>query len=434
MNLLECLRVALRGLASNKMRTSLTMLGIIIGVAVVILVVAIGQGAAERVTETINSLGTNLLTLMPGAPRMRANAITKASNAAAATPSGTTTGAVGMSTTTLTSTNRLTLKDAELIAKNFNKTVEAVAPQARANVQIRFRDNNATTTCYGATTDYPYVNNESMMKGRYFTDYEVEGNQKVCVCGITIADKLTNDIKTDLTGQMISINRVNFKVIGMLTPKGAGAWGQDQDDLIIIPITTALRRVMNKTYIDSIAMRCVSQKMMPLAQEQVENFLRIRHHLQPPFPDNDDFIIRSQTQLLESQQSVTNTMTSLLSAVAVISLVVGGIGIMNIMLVSVTERTREIGIRKAIGATPRDIMLQFLIESAIISLLGGLIGIVFGVVGSVLLSTLGGWNAIVNHTAVIAAVVVSAGVGLFFGIYPASKAAQLHPIEALRYE
>src|SRR5947209_8483933 len=194
-----------------------------------------------------------------------------------------------------------------------------------------------------------------------------------------------------------------------------------------------MRRILNVHYINFMSIRCTSQKMMPLAQEQIADFLRNRHHLQPPFPDNDDFSIRSQTELMQRQQSVTGTMTSLLSAVAVISLVVGGIGIMNIMLVSVTERTREIGIRKAIGATPRDIMLQFLIESSIIAMIGGLFGIALGVGGSLLLASIG-WNTIISMTAVVAAIVVSGGVGIFFGIYPASKAAALHPIEALRYE
>ena len=245
---------------------------------------------------------------------------------------------------------------------------------------------------------------------------------------------MTGDAHTDLTGQSISVNKQNFLVVGMQAPKGATSWGQDQDDVLIIPVTTAMRRILNRRNINFIAVRCTSQQMMPLAQEQIYNFIRNRHLIPPPYPDNDDFRIFNQTDLLATQQSVTGTMTSLLSAVAVISLVVGGIGIMNIMLVSVTERTREIGIRKAIGATPRDILLQFLIESAILSLIGGLIGILLGVGGAYLLATVAGWNAIVNATAVIAAVVVSVGVGLFFGIYPASKAAKLHPIVALRFE
>jgi len=413
-NLFESLRVSLRGLVSNKMRSALTMLGIIIGVAVVILVVAIGQGATKRVTDTVNSLGTNLLSIFPGQSRMRINAATAS-------------GAKG-------GTNSMTLRDAEVIATNFKKSVDAVAPQVRDNVQVRMNGKDATTNLTGSSLDYPYVNNVEVDRGRYFTQEEMDGSQKVCVAGVTIADKLTGDPKTDLTGQIIAINRQQFKVVGMLAPKGAGAWGQDQDDVVIAPITTAMRRILNRRFINFMSIRCISPETMPLAQEQISTFLRNRHHLTPPFPDNDDFNIRSQTDLMQSQQSVTGTMTTLLSCVAIISLIVGGIGIMNIMLVSVTERTREIGIRKAIGATPRDILMQFLIESAILSLLGGIIGIGLGVGGSMLLASIGGWNTIVSSSAIIAAVVVSAGVGIFFGIYPASKAAALHPIEALRYE
>jgi putative ABC transport system permease protein len=379
----------------------------------VILVVAIGQGAARRVTEAVNSLGTNLLSVFPGTSRFQFNAATTAGGG---------------------TSNRLTLEDARLIGRNFPQTIAAVAPQVRSSVQIRLANKDSTTSLIGSTTDYPFVTNSGTDRGRFFTDAEVDGNLKVCVVGATVAEKLTGDTRADLTGQTIAINRQEFAVVGMLTPKGAGPNGQDQDDLILVPITTAMRRLLNQHTINFMSVRCVSARMMPLAQEEIASFLRNRHHLRPPFPDNDDFSIRSQTELLERQQSVTSTMTSLLSAVAVISLVVGGIGIMNIMLVSVTERTREIGIRKAIGATPRDILLQFLIESAIIALLGGLIGVGLGVGGAVLLAAVGGWATVVNATAIAAALVVSAGVGIFFGIYPASRAAALNPIEALRYE
>jgi putative ABC transport system permease protein len=390
------------------------MLGIIIGVGVVILVVAIGEGATQRVTETVNALGTNLLTVFAGQSRVRVSAASSSASAG--------------------QLNRMVLEDATLLPVRFPKTVEAVAPSVSGGVSIRLGNRDSTTQITGTTVDFPYVKSIEIDRGRFFTDAELDGSQKVCVVGVTIADKLTGDPHTDLTGQTISVNRQNFLVVGMQAPKGATSWGQDQDDVVIMPITTAMRRMLNRRNINMISVRCSSQKMMPLAQEQISNFLRNRHHVPPPYPDNDDFKVFSQTDLLATQQSVTGTMTSLLSAVAIISLVVGGIGIMNIMLVSVTERTREIGIRKAIGATPRDILLQFLIESSILSLIGGLIGIGLGVGGSHILSAVAGWNTIVNMTAIIAAVVVSAGVGLFFGIYPASKAAQLHPIVALRFE
>ena len=425
MNLLESLRVAMRGLASNKMRTMLTMLGIIIGVAVVILVVAIGQGATQRVTDTINQLGTNQLSIWPGQSHIRINAVTKSGAAVGTTSSAGSSGGGG---------STLTLQDANLIAKNFPQTVAEVAPQVRGNAQVRLENKDANTQLVGSTVDYLQVSNADVDSGRFFTQNEQEGSQKVCVVGHTISEKLLGDASIDLTGKDILINRIGFHIIGMLKPKGSGAFGQDQDDVIIAPITTAMNRVLNRRFLNFVSISATSQKMMPLAQEQIAAFLRNRHHLQPPFPDNDDFQIRSQTELLESQQSVTGTMTTLLSAVAVISLVVGGIGIMNIMLVSVTERTREIGIRKAIGATPRDISMQFIIEATIISLLGGLLGICLGVGGAAILSRIAGWNTVVNSTAVLAALVVSGGIGIFFGIYPASKAAALHPIEALRYE
>ncbi len=423
MNLLEGLRVALRGLASNKMRTALTMLGMIIGVGVVIVVVAIGEGATQRVTETVNSLGTNLLSVSTNRNRLRVGTVTSR----AATIAN---GAIANSV----APNRLTLADANAIAKNFAQAVDRVAPQIDSGVQVRMDSVDANTDVIGTTSDYLYVKNTEVASGRFFSEAEQEGSFKVCVAGQTIAEHLTGDAHTDLTGRTIAINRQKFRVVGMLAPKGSTSWGQDQDDVVLVPVTTAMRRVLNRNYLNDILIRCTTQDMMPLAQEQISSYLRVRHRLTPPFPDNDDFRIRSQTELMESQQSITGTMTTLLSAVAVISLVVGGIGIMNIMLVSVTERTREIGIRKAIGATPRDIMMQFLIESAIISLLGGLLGIVMGVGIAQILAYFSGWSAVVNLTAVFVALMVSAGVGLFFGIYPANKASRLHPIEALRFE
>jgi putative ABC transport system permease protein len=414
MNLFENLKLALRGLTSNKMRTGLTMLGIIIGVGVVILVVAIGQGASKNVTDAINSLGTNLLTV-------RSN------------PRGIRLTLAGRTATSAAPPNNLTLDDSKVIAKTFRQTVAAVAPSVRGNIQVRFNAKDASTSVTGATVDYPFVNNAGVSAGRWFTNYEDQGCQKVCLVGATVADNVAGSPTADLTGQNITINRETYLIIGMLTSKGSGAFGQDQDDVIIVPITTAMQRILNKTRVDNMSVRCVSPEMMPLAQQQISSLLRARHHIRPPYPQDDDFQINSQTELMARQQSVTTVMTSLLTAVAIISLVVGGIGIMNIMLVSVTERTREIGIRKAIGATPRDVLLQFLIEAAIMAVIGGLMGVVLGVGGSLILDKFG-WSTIISPPAIAAALIVSAAIGIFFGIYPASKASKLHPIDALRYE
>ena len=423
MNVFECFRVALRGLASNKMRTALTMLGMIIGVGVVIIVVAIGEGAKKQVTDAVNSIGTNLLNITTDRNKLRVGTAGFRSTA--------TTIAVPTSSTPI---NALTFTDAKLIAKLFASTIDAVAPQIDSQLPVRLGSVDTTTEVAGTTVDYPYVKNTEVASGRFFTQDEVDGTLKVCVVGPTVSEHLSEGGQQDLTGKTLQINHQYFKVIGMLAAKGTGAGGQDQDDVILMPITTAERRVLNKLVLNNILIRCKAPDSMSLAEEQVSAFLRNRHHLLPPFPDNDDFRIRNQLELLKTQQGVTDTMTTMLSMAAVISLVVGGIGIMNIMLVSVTERTREIGIRKAIGATPRDILLQFLIEATIISLIGGLVGIVCGVGGASVLSKLAGWQTIVNTSAIIAAVIVSAGVGIFFGIYPSSKAAGLHPIDALRYE
>ena len=429
MNLLENLRIAIRGLTINLMRTSLTMLGIIIGVGVVIVVVAIGTGASQSVTASINSLGTNLLTVRPSAAHVRLTAASR-KTALSQSASGTISSTFGGSS----SGNQLTLEQCQKIPAMFPQTVAAVAPVVRGGVQVRLGSVNASTSYIGGTPDYAYVNGFSVSKGRFFSSYDMDGRRAVCDIGVTVAANLTGSSGADFTGQTITVSGQNFTVIGMLTPKGAGAFGQDQDDVVIMPITTAMMRISNKTTVDLLSIRCTTGKMMPLAQEQIATYLRQAHHLQPPYPEDDDFSITSQTELLARQQSVTSTMTSLLSAVAVVSLIVGGVGVMNIMLVSVTERTREIGIRKAIGATPRDILMQFLIESVIISMIGGFIGILVGTGGAYGLSALSGWSTVVSTGSIILALSVSMGIGIFFGIYPASKAAAMHPIDALRYE
>ncbi len=382
MNLVLYFRLAIRGLSANKMRTALTMLGIVIGVAVVILVVAIGEGASKSVTDSINSLGTNQLTIRPGRPTLR---ITAASS------TGTAQG--------LAVANRLTMADANLIQKDFATTIAAIAPQARTTTQIQMGDKDANTSVMGTSSEYLYVNNATMQTGEMFTDYDNAASAKVCVVGATVVKELMGSPDQDMTGSTILINHNRFSVKGVLTPKGAGAFGQDQDDVILIPIQTALRRVLNTQVLSLITVRCTAPNMMSLAQQQIASLLRNRHHIAPPYPQNDDFQITNQTEILQRQESVTGTMTTLLSAVAVISLVVGGIGIMNIMLVSVTERTREIGIRKAVGATPRDILMQFLNESALISLLGGVIGVVIVILGTLILAKIAGWATVVDPVA-----------------------------------
>ncbi len=410
---LESLTVALRSLNSNKLRTALTMLGIIIGVGAVIAVLAIGQGASTRITSSISAMGTNLLTVIPGSPRIRG-------------------GFLGGGTPAVT----LVPEDADAIQHNLASTVAGVAPSTRDGVTIRLGNQNTQSSAIGTTPDYSIINNAPVISGRFITNDDVTGRLKVAVIGTTVVQNLLGSTGADPIGKNIEINRVGFKVIGVLAPKGSGTFGQDQDDIVIIPVSTALRRVFNRTYLNGIYVESKSSDpaQINLVSEEISSLLRRRHHLLPPFPDNDDFSVRSQSSLLETSQSITGTLTALLGGVAVVSLIVGGIGIMNIMIVSVTERTREIGIRKAVGATGQDILVQFLAESMVVSILGGMIGIALGILGSKLVGIVLGWPTVVSPQSVILAFLVAAAIGVFFGIYPARKAAQLNPIDALRYE
>jgi len=407
---IESLRVALRSLAGNKLRTALTALGVIIGVGAVIAMLAIGEGAAQRITQSISSMGTNLITVFPGNPRIRGG------------------GPGGQMITTLVP------EDADAIRRNLHNTVSRVAPSSRGSATVKMGNQNTQTSVVGTVPAYQMVNNADTSMGRFITDNDVRGRLKVAVVGPTVVENLLGSVNADPLGRDIEINRIRFRIIGVLKAKGSGGFGQDQDDMIVIPLSTALRRVFNRTYLSNISVECSSRAKMDLATEQITALLRRRHHLRPPFPDNDDVGVRSQSALLEMSQSVTGTMTALLGGVAVVSLIVGGIGIMNIMIVSVTERTREIGIRKAVGATGRDIMAQFLTESLVVSVLGGLVGILVGIGGSYLVGRILGWPTVVRPQAVVLSFVVAAAIGIFFGIYPARKAAQLHPIDALRWE
>jgi putative ABC transport system permease protein len=412
MNLWESLRIAVRALGRNMLRTGLTMLGIIIGVAAVITMLALGQGAQQRVTESISSLGTNLITVMPGSGRVRFG------------PPG----IEGAATITLKEA------DAEAIARRFPDSVAAVAPTARGSATAKLGDVTYQTSLIGVTPEYRSVSNTPVSLGRFITQGDVDGRLKVVVLGPTVVGQLLGSPTADPVGMTIQINRIAFKVVGVLKTKGSGAFGQDQDDVVLVPLSTALRRVLNRDYVSSIAIEARSRDTIDLATEQVSRLLRQRHHLLPPFPDNDDFVIRSQSGLLEAFQTATQSMTSLLAGIAVVSLIVGGIGIMNIMLVSVSERTREIGLRKAVGATSRDVLLQFIIESCVIAIAGGVLGVAMGALGSSVLGRILNTSTIMTVRSIVLAVAVSSAVGLLFGVYPARKAAQLDPINALRYE
>jgi putative ABC transport system permease protein len=413
MNIWESLRVALRALGRNKMRTALTMLGMIIGVSAVIAMVALGEGATQRVTSSISSMGTNLLTVMPGNSKIRPGG-----------PGG------GGGSPTLT----LVEADATAIQRRCSQTVSAVAPTARGSATVKYGAKSYSTSVIGTTPEYRTVSSSPVQAGRFLSQNDVDGRLKVAVVGTSVVEQLTGSAKTNLLGETLLVNHSSYKVIGVLKTKGSGSFGQDQDDQVIVPVSTALRRLFNRTYLSTINVEAASQKTMDLATEQIQRLLRDRHHILPPYEDNDDFSVRSQAELMTMLTTATSTMTSLLAGIAVVSLIVGGIGIMNIMLVSVSERTREIGLRKAVGATSKDVRLQFIIEACVISGAGGLLGVAAGVGGAHVLASLFNTAAAITMTSVFEAVGVATGIGLFFGIWPAQKAAQLNPIEALRYE
>ncbi|MBM3277622.1 MAG: ABC transporter permease [Candidatus Handelsmanbacteria bacterium] len=399
------LRVALKAIARNKMRSLLTMLGIIIGVGSVITMVAVGEGAQAQIEKQINSLGTNLLVVFPGASRQ---------------------GGVSMGGGSGT---RLTLEDVDKLGKEA-ELVSGVSPVVRAGVQAVGGIGNWNTSVQGVSPDFLEIRQWPLVSGDFFTAGEVRSQAKVCVIGQTIVTNLFPD--QDPVGQELRLRNVPFKIIGVLSEKGQGAGGMDQDDAILIPYTTAMYRLSGWRFIQQILCSAVSAEQLAAAQEEIRVLLRENHKLQEG--DEDDFTIRNQTDLASTAQEATRTMTMLLAAIASVSLVVGGIGIMNIMLVSVTERTREIGIRMAIGARPHDILVQFLVEAVALSLSGGLIGIAIGFLARYLMGALSGMEAVISAPTVFLAFGFSGAVGIFFGFYPARKAAALNPIDALRYE
>jgi putative ABC transport system permease protein len=404
-NLLMVLRISLRALLRNKLRTFLTMLGIIIGVSTVITMLAIGTGAQKSMEATIASLGTNTMMIFPGASNQ----------------GGVRSGAFGAST--------LTVEDAREIARQCT-AVSAVTPIAQVNAQVVYVDQNWNTQVTGADTTYPGIRNWPVVHGRFFLEEDVRGATKVCVLGQVVVDNLFGD--EDPLDKMVRVRGIPMRVVGVLGVKGDSAFGQSQDDIIIVPYTTAMKRVQRQANLRYIMAEAVSDKDVERAKKQMTELLLQRHHIEPS--EDPDFSIRTQAEFAETANQSTQIFTLLLGGIASVSLLVGGIGIMNIMLVSVTERIREIGIRMALGAKRRDILRQFLVESIVLSLAGGAIGVMLGYGLSHLAARFSQWPPVVSPQSVILSFTFSLVVGVFFGFYPAYKASRLDPIQALRQE
>jgi putative ABC transport system permease protein len=408
MNLWMIFKVALRAIARNKTRSLLTALGIIVGIAAVIAVVAIGQGAQTMMMAQINSMGNNLIMVFPGSKNQ----------------GGVHSGSGGSQT--------LSSEDGEAIAHDLQHLVRAVTPIVRSGGQAIYQENNWSTQIQGVSVDFLDVRNWEMASGTFFTAADQRAGSRVCIIGQTVSDNLFPG--EDPTGKSLRIRNMPFRVLGVLARKGSNSMGSDQDDIIIAPFTT-VRRVLQNTIFNSVNMLLVSLYSLddiPVTKDEIGKLLRQRHKLS--INTDDDFTTIDMTEITNTIGSITKLMTILLTTVASISLLVGGIGIMNIMLVSVTERTREIGLRMAVGATPSDILLQFITEAMALSTVGGIIGVVLGIVGARTVGNIQQWPILITQSSIIVAFLFSAAIGVFFGFYPALRASRLNPIDCLRYE
>ena len=403
MSILESFANALSGLMANKLRSMLTMLGVIIGVGAIITTTSIGEGAKADVTERIQTLGANILAVRPGQSRFRGRGSADARRS-------------------------LTVEDMVALEER-GETFGYVTPEVSSRAQVKYLNKNTNTTIVGTSPAYLVTANFTVEKGRFFTDGEIRYRERVCVLGKTVVDNLFADV--DPVGQTVKIKNVGFHVVGVMKEKGASGW-RNPDDQVFIPYTTAMKRVFGEDYLSSISIQANDDKLLTAAETEVTELLRKQHKIAPN--KELDFHVRNQAEFMETLEESNQTFTNLILGIAVVSLVVGGIGIMNIMLVSVTERTKEIGLRKAVGAQRTDILVQFLVESTSLAVVGGIIGIGVGIGGAELVTSFWEWRTLVSPMYGLVSFVVSALVGIFFGAYPAWKAAKLHPIDALRHE
>ena len=403
MSILESFANALSGLLANKLRSMLTMLGVIIGVGAIITTTSIGEGAKADVTERIQTLGANILAVRPGQSRFRGRGSADARKS-------------------------LTVQDMVALEER-GQTFGYVTPEVSSRAQVKYLSRNTNTTIVGTSPAYLVTANFTVEQGRFFTDSEIRYRERVCVLGKTVVDNLFESV--DPVGKTVKIKNVGFHVLGVMKEKGASGW-RNPDDQVFIPYTTAMKRVFGEEYLSSISIQANDDKLLQAAETEVTELLRKQHKI--PVNKELDFHIRNQAEFMETLEESNQTFTNLILGIAVVSLVVGGIGIMNIMLVSVTERTKEIGLRKAVGAQRSDILAQFLVESTSLAVVGGIIGIGVGIGGAELVTSFWDWRTLVSPMYGFVSFIVSAFVGIFFGAYPAWKASKLHPIDALRHE